>query len=522
MDARGAPGERLRLAELIATLSLATDLGLGQPLEYLLRTCVLAVRLAQSLRLPEPVQHDVYFVALLRWIGCSGHAHELSQLYPDEIAARARYMELDPGNPMDVLIDAIRHVGEGQPLPERLRTLLAALAQGPRKGPQAQFRASCEVAQLLAERLGMGEGVRAALWHAFERWDGRGFPNGVKGDEIALPMRVVHVAQDAEVAFRNGGVEAAVATVRGRSGKGHDSAIAAAFCEQAAELYAALDGESTWQRAMEVEPLPRNLILAGDVDAALEVVADFVDLKSPYTGGHSRGVAALAAGAAQGCSLPAAEVASLRRAALVHDLGRIGVPNSIWEKAGRLSDGEWERVRLHPYLTGRLLARPAALAALADVAAAHHERSDGSGYHRAATAAQLPPAARILAAADAYQAMTEPRSYRPARPAAVAAAELRTLAKGGRLDGEVVEAVLAAAGHRPRRGRALPADLSTREVEVLRLVARGLPNRETARVLGISERTAAHHIQHVYEKIGVSTRGAAALYAMQNGLLNEG
>jgi DNA-binding CsgD family transcriptional regulator len=200
--------------------------------------------------------------------------------------------------------------------------------------------------------------------------------------------------------------------------------------------------------------------------------------------------------------------------------GRCGVHNGIWDRPGPLTDAEWERVRLHPYLTGRLLARCPALAPLAQVAAAHHECADGSGYHRGMRASDLSPAMRLLGAADSYQAMTEPRPHRPALVPTAAAAQLRHDVQSGRHDGVAVEAVLASAGHRPRRRGLWPNGLSTREVEVLRLVARGLPNRETARLLSISERTVAHHIQHTYNKIGVSTRGAVVLYALQHDLVD--
>jgi HD-GYP domain-containing protein (c-di-GMP phosphodiesterase class II) len=253
----------------------------------------------------------------------------------------------------------------------------------------------------------------------------------------------------------------------------------------------------------------------------VEVVADFADLKSPFTIGHSRGVAALAASAAQQCGMSGGEVAAVRRAALLHDLGRVGVSAGIWNKPGRLTDSEWERVRLHPYYTERILTRSAALAPLGALAALHHERLDGSGYHRQLPPAQLPPSARILAAADVYHALTEPRPHRQAYTPDAAAAVVRREVEAGRLDHESVNAVLSAAGHRVRPvRREWPGGLSEREVEVLRLLARGLSNRQMALVLSISEKTVSHHIQHIYDKLDVSTRPAATLFAMRHGLLS--
>jgi DNA-binding CsgD family transcriptional regulator len=209
-------------------------------------------------------------------------------------------------------------------------------------------------------------------------------------------------------------------------------------------------------------------------------------------------------------------------AALLHDLGRTGVGTGVWEKRGRLSSTEWEQVRLHPYHTERILARSRALEPLARVAAMHHERQDGSGYHRGASAAETPVVARLLGAADAFQAMTQPRPHRPALGADEAAAVLAEQGREGLFDPECVGAVLEAAGRsRPSARGVWPSGLSDREVEVLRLVAAGSSNREVAEALVISHRTAEHHVQHIYGKIGVSTRAAAAMFAMQHGLLRD-
>jgi HD-GYP domain-containing protein (c-di-GMP phosphodiesterase class II) len=215
-------------------------------------------------------------------------------------------------------------------------------------------------------------------------------------------------------------------------------------------------------------------------------------------------------------------VTELQRAALVHDLGRTGVPNTIWDKPGRLTDAERERVRLHPYYSERMLARPEALARLGAIAASHHERLDGSGYHRGLPGSALSPAARMLAAADVYHAMTEPRPHREALVAAEAAAELRGEVRAGRIDAGAAEDVLTAAGHPPpgARGRARPAGLTARELEVLVLVARGASSRDVARQLVIAEKTARNHIEHIYLKLGVSTRAETSLYAMRHGLVD--
>ena len=232
-------------------------------------------------------------------------------------------------------------------------------------------------------------------------------------------------------------------------------------------------------------------------------------------------VADLAAAAGAQLGLFEADLRTLRRAGLVHDYGRLGVSNAIWDKQGPLGVGDWERVRLHPYLTERMLQQSAALAPLGALAVQHRERLDGSGYPRGLREVAISRPARILGAADAYQAMREPRPYRQERSADEAAAELRADVKAGRLDADAVEAVLGAAGHRVTRRREGPAGLTAREVEVLMLLARGLSNKEIAKQLVISPKTAGNHIEHIYSKIGASTRAKASLFAMQHGLLPE-
>ena len=509
----------LRLAELIMALSLATDLGMGQPMEWALRSCLLGVRLGETLGLSDQDLHDVYYLTLLRFVGCTSTAHHMAGLTGDDLAASADAVTVDFGRPSEALGFMLRHVGAGQPPLRRARTLASALAAGP-AGMAENTLSHCEVAQRLAERLGFESRIQQDLWQMFERWDGHGLPRRLKGEAVALPVRVVQLAQDAETFYRLGGAEAAVAVARERAGGLYDPALVERFCPQAPRLLAPLDAEPAWETVLAAEPGERLWLSEERLDVAVRAIADFADLKSPYLSGHSNAVSELAATAAQRCGLPASDVTSVRRAGFLHDLGRTGVSSGIWGKPGALTAGEWERVRLHPYYTERILARPRALAHLGALAALHHERLDGSGYHRGVPAALLAPPARILAAADAYQAMIEARPHRPARPPEDAAAELRREVPAGRLDGEAVNAVLGAAGHAVRSVRhAWPAGLSEREVEVLRLVARGLSNRQMAPLLAISGKTVGHHIQHIYDKIGVSTRAGATLFAMQHNLL---
>jgi HD-GYP domain-containing protein (c-di-GMP phosphodiesterase class II) len=309
---------------------------------------------------------------------------------------------------------------------------------------------------------------------------------------------------------------------RQRSGTQFDPEVVECFCDGANELLAPVAEATSWDAVIGAQPGLQRSLSDAELDETLEAIADFADMKSPYTMGHSRAVADLAAEAGRRCELPNEEVQSLRRAALVHDLGRLGVSNSIWDKAGPLTAVERERVRLHPYLTERILSASAALARLGQLAAQDHERLDGSGYPRGLRAAALSPAARILAAADAYAAMVEPRPHRPARSASEAARELHSEVRAGRLDGEAVDAVSGAAGHELTRRTVRPAGLTSREFEILRLLARGLLNKQIAQQLEIKPKTVGNHIQHIYAKIGVSSRAAAGLFATEHGLLVVG
>lgn len=512
----------IRLAELMAALSLATDLGMGQPLEFALCSCVLALRLGEACGLTENELRTVYYQALLRYIGCNAETHMLASIVGDEIALRTDMAAVDSGKPAQVLGVMTRYIRQANAGASPLQ-MAGAIVRGLASSSSSIgefFSGHCEVAQRLAERMGFEPPVVQALGQLYARWDGKGVP-AIKGEAIAMPVRIVALAQDAITFQRLGGLDAAVAVARERSGGAYDPQIVERFCGRAATLMADLDAEPSWDAVLAIEPGPRRRLSEAQLDTAALAMADFADLKSSYTLGHSGGVAEHAAGAAQRCGLPRDDAAALRRAGLLHDIGRVGVSAAIWGKAGPLSEREWERVRLHPYYTERILARPSALARLGALASLHHERLDGSGYHRGAPASILSPAARILAAADVYQAMTEPRPHRPALAPDAAAAQLRREVRGGRLDGDAVEGVLAAAGHSTRSAqRTLVAGLSAREVEVLRLIARGHSTRQIAARLTIAPKTADNHIQHIYNKIGVSTRAGAALFAVENDLLN--
>jgi HD-GYP domain-containing protein (c-di-GMP phosphodiesterase class II) len=488
---------------------------MGQPPEKAIRACVVATEVARRLELPDHEFSDVYYTTLLKHLGCTATPHE-------ELLFRAGRAGHPPhgrthGHRQSARTPvAAAHYREGdRPGPDALPG--QAIAAGKEANAEI-YRAICEVATRLAERLRLGAGVEEALFQTLERWDGRGAPRNARGEEIALPARIAEPATQMVIFHGLGGIEAVTTMLERRARGWFDPLVAEAARTVAPDVLERLDREDPWAIVLEAEaePEPVRRVPEPGLDEVAAAFGDMVDLKSTFTPGHSSGVTELAAGAAVRLGL---DEASVRRAAALHDLGRAAVPIGTWEKPGRLTATEWERVRVHAYQTERIMARSEALAPLAPLAGMHHERQDGSGYHRGTRGSQAPPEARVIAAADVYQALTQARPHRPARSGEEAAEVVG--ADASALDPECARAVIEEAGHRPARRPSWPAGLSDREVEVLRLLARGLANKAIARRLSISPRTAEHHVQHIYAKIGASTRASATLFGMENGLLRE-
>lgn len=507
--------EDVRLIDLLAALSIVTDLGMGQEPEKAVRSCLVATRLARAMDLPERDVQDVYYCTLMQHLGCTAPAHETTYLFGDDLTVLPRAERTDERNARETLA-LMAQAGRGAGV-RRVRYAARMIAAGPQGSAQV-LQAVCEVGARLAERVGLGPAVRQGLFHATESWDGRHSAYKLKGDDIALPARFSAVATQAVIFDRLGGPDAAVEMARQRAGGMFDPAVADTFVHVGADVLRALASQDVWDEVTAAEPQPIRRLPAARMDDVAVAFADMVDLKTPFTLGHSTGVAELATRSATQIGLDPGCVERVRLAALLHDLGRVGVPNAVWEQPGPLTTSQWEQVRLHAYRSERILARSPVLEPLGQIAGRHHERLDGSGYHRGAAGTEIPVEARLLAVADAFQALTQDRPHRSAVTPGQAARTIEATAEAGRFDPECVRAVVAAAGERPAPVR-WPEGLSDREVEVLRLVARGLSNREVAGELHISRRTAEHHVQHIYTKIGVSTRAAAAMFAMEHGLL---
>jgi HD-GYP domain-containing protein (c-di-GMP phosphodiesterase class II) len=516
----GDTGDRsARLAELVAALSLGVDLGFGQPMEHVLRQCLIALRLGGHAGLGEQDRMAVYYTALLVNVGCHADAHEQAKWFGDDIALKSGKYVYELGSVRGALA-TMRLVGAGNPPLHRFRVGLEFAVSGHRQ-LDGMITQHARLARTLAEQLGLPGTVRDSVGAAYEQWDGRGWPGALKADAIPIAARIAQLAEFIEVAHRVGGVAGAMAIAQRRAGRQFDPALSALLCARADEILGGLDAVPAWPAVIAAEPALAVELSADQLDGALAAIANFVDLKSPFTLGHSVAVAELAEEAGRRLGLPPEQALMLRRAGFVHGFGRLGVSNSIWDRRGPLSAGEWERVRMYPYLTERMLHQSAALAPLGEIAVQHRERLDGSGYPRGLSGGAISRPARVLGAADAYASMREPRPHRPARPAAEAAAELRAEVRAGRLDGTAVDAVLEAAGHRLPRRREAVAGLTAREVEVLILLARGLSNRQIAERLVITPKTAGNHVEHIYAKIGASSRAAAAMFAVQHGLLPE-
>jgi HD-GYP domain-containing protein (c-di-GMP phosphodiesterase class II) len=510
-----------RLSEVVAILARATDLAWGQPREYAWDCCRLALRLAEAAGADRETRRQIYYHALLRYLGCNAETSLLAAVAGDDILFRKDYARIDGSDLTAVLRVMWRSVRESRPEArgwDLVRSGARSLLAMPRL--RDSLEAHCEVAQRLGARLGLAPSLLEALGQLYERWDGSGFPRKLRGEALAFSTRAVALSHDAVVFHHLGGPAAARSVIRKRRGKAYDPALADRFLRDADGLLAGLDGAGGWEGIIACEPLPGPPLSEAALDGALAAMADFCEVKSLHFLGHSPAVADLAEAAGRAAGLAPEVTLMLRRAGWAHNLGRVAVSAGIWDKPGPLSREEGERMRLYPYHTERLLSVCPALAGIAALAGRHAERLDASGYHRGLPAGMLAFPDRILAAATAYRAMRESRPWREAHASAAAADLLAREAKAGRLDRDAVGAVLAADGQaaQGRRTRSV-AGLTGREIEVLGLLACGHTIKAMAERLYLSPKTVDRHIQNIYGKIGVSTRAAAALFASENRLL---
>ena len=514
--AESSDPERVRLAEVLASLAMAIDLGLGIASETMLRTALVAVRLGRAVGLGEDDVLAAYQLAFLRFVGCSTTSHETSGIMDDELAIGDLLVATD-AEVMPLFTTALsagKSAAEGKAVIERT---FAAMGAGMFL---RNHQTHCEAARLIAIRLGLGTVVQDGLLHAYERWDGQSLQRLAAGEGISMPMRVVQVALLAGMEGPRRPAEWIATRARLMAGGQLDPKLAALLAEDTGFFIAGLDGSDLTQAALDAEPGGAIWLSGASIDTCLTAIADFGDFKSPHMLGHSRRVALVAEKAARAASMTDSDISDIRRAALIHDVGRVGVQAQLLSKSGSLTRAEHERIRLHSYLTGRIFANSPVLGPLGVLGSAHHERQDGSGYHRGLHAPALSATARLLAAANAWCALTEARPHRQQLIEAEAATSLSTQVKAGLFDRRAVDAVLTAAGQKGAQSRrASSSKLSEREIEVLRLLSREQTNLNIAQALGISPKTVERHVTHIYDKLGVTTRAGAAIYALENGLL---
>lgn len=507
----------IRVAEVLGRLLLAYDLANDYPHGKAVRSTVLSVELAKRAGASADEVREIFWVTLLGYLGGTGFAHEEALAGAgDDRSVRSAMSMFSADDPFAGALAALRRIAPDSSLARRVQLVAAILSNRTHVG---RFQgAVCDTSTRLAEIVGAPPRVLTALDQLCERWDGRGVPGHVEGEAMALATRFAVIGHFVEIAHHRGGRAAALEVVRARGGRQFDPRLADTFVAEQLPLFEAIEDARIFDRFLEIEPEPIEWADARRIDDIARALAIFTDIKCPIFLTHSTGVAALAERAAGHLGLDAEETRSLRLAALLHDLGRVSVPNGIWMRPGPLDWSAWERIRLHSYYTRRILGPVEALAHVGDVAAAAHERIDASGYPLGRTAPSLAIAARVLAAADMAFAMSEDRPHRRALDNSTIARELIAETKARRLDARAVDAVLASLGLPDRASPVHAQGLSDRELEVSRLLARGKSNKEIAAQLDISPRTVQVHVARIFEKLGVRSRAGAAIWLIEHDL----
>lgn len=518
-DSVSGPASPVRTAELASAVCLASDLAMGFPWGHGLEATVATMRLCELADADAATRRQAYYLSLLTFAGCTADA-----------AVKARIF----GGPATEALAGVIWGGRREQMTGVLRTLPApgsswvgavsqvgvglprAIAHRPR-----ELLALCEVAQHVSRHLGLGTDVAEAFGYLTERWDGHGVLGRGRATELPIALRIALVARDGAYHAAAGGTAHAAEVLTHRAGRAHDPRVAGLLAHDHPDVLAGPGDRAVQDVVLDLEPGPPLQLGAERLDDAVAVLGELADVISPTTAGRSAQVAQVAADAAQLLGLGTADVDRVRRAARLQDVGRIGVPARVWDQPGALTPADGEQMRLHPYRTERICSASPFLRPLGEDARCHHERLDGSGYHRGVGASDLGPRARILMAAEEWCVARDAGPRGAGLDGDAAARQLADDVERDRLDADAVAAVVEAAGWRPPPVRR-PAGLTEQEVRVLTLVARGHATKQVARVLRISPKTADQHLQHVYRKIGTSSRAAAALYASEHGLLAWG
>lgn len=440
-DLRVLDREAIPTARLLAALSTALDLTEGQLPGHALRTCFLAMRLADDLGLTPADRASLFFAAFLKDAGCSSNAAAITRLFgTDDIEAKRRQATTDRSL-LSYAAFTMRVIPQQDPLPLRLRRLISIGLRGRREQREIE-QLRCERGASIARKAGFDDGVASAILDLHEHWDGKGDPRGLRGAEIHPLARILAACQGLDVFVSTAGSARAMTVLAERIGSWYDPDVADALLDACRRgVLDELAAPDLASRTMELEPGGQvRTSDDADIDRIASAFADIVDAKSPFTGSHSERVAEVAEALAARLGMPAQEVVDVRRAGLLHDLGKLGVPNTILDKPARLEAGEFEVIRRHPELTLRILAPVPTFSAVAELAACHHERLDGTGYFRGLTAPELALGARIVAVADVFEALTADRPYRAAMTVAEALGVMR-LTAGEHLAADVIDAL---------------------------------------------------------------------------------
>ncbi len=484
------PDETIDLGDALRTLAIMGDLSMGQPIDHSQRVAALSTAMATHLGWDSEVVHHVRQIAQLRWSGCTANATEFAATIRDDVGGRALMLQLQ-FEKMEFLVP-----------PEAIAEKIGLVST-----------IHCDVSSLIANSLGLGNAVSAALGCVFEHWDGSGSPNALRGNAIPAAAMVVAACSELEILARLHGLPKALGIVRQRADVVYPSHLVDAMDKHAHEWLDAIHlASNTSTDSAEVRSIQMDLI--GHV----------IDLKLPWLLGHSGAVAKMADAIAATMGVASEKRARLRRAAWLHGLGRVSVPNAIWDRKGPLTTGDMERARLAPYWTSRVGNTVAGLADAAETAAHAYERLDGSGYFRGISANSTPIESRILATAVCWVAMVSDRPWRKAMGVDAAMAELRREADSGRLDVQVLSSLIrcVAPDAVPIEGKGPAMSLLTaRELDVLQRVSLGDSNKEAAQNLGISPSTVRTHLESIFNKLGCKTRAACTLRASMLGLLSR-
>ena len=442
------PEPTLRLAEVIGALSYALDLTEGQPPGHSLRCGWIGMQIGASLGLDEETQADLLYTLLLKDTGCSSNAARLWELYGgDERRVKHDFKTVDAQSMAQVGRFVLRHAGVGDTLGRRIGRLLTLVRHGQDLATEV-IQARCERGAAIAGQIGFGARVAAGIFSLDEHWNGGGRPEGLAGQAIPLGARIALLAQVIDVFHSAGGPEAARAEAVKRTGVWFDPGLVGVFLtlSQTDAFWRGLEGAGLAERVAGLEPMPRAIFIDDErLETITAAFADVVDAKSPYTAGHSRRVADYSVGIAASLGFPAARQEALRRAALLHDVGKLGVSNGILDKPGKLDAREWDEVRRHPVLSQEILARVSVFRSIAELAGAHHERLDGRGYPNKLEAGQIALDTRIISAADVFDAITAERPYRAAVPVAECL-DIMQRDRGTAIDGTCLDALAAHVG----------------------------------------------------------------------------